>query len=84
MRLKQVIEPNVFFDRLKKFECRFNKLCGLYPAKCNNTAYIGQLKDYKFMQVFELESDDEVALFKTAFKTFGKEAEIKIILENKK
>ena len=80
MKLKAVVEKEEFFNKLIKHKCKFKRVCGVYPANCNKVKYIGQLKNFKEMEVFELNSD-EVEFFRTLFKIF-KDAEIKIDIRN--
>ena len=77
MILKTTVNKQDFFNRLINKKCKFKKVCGLYPAKCKNIKYIGQLKDFKEIEVFQI-NDKEAELFKALFKTF-KNSEIKII-----
>jgi len=79
MQLKAIVDKQEFFNRLIKSKCNFKKICGLYPAKCRNIKYIGQLRNFKEIEVYQL-SEEEAKLFKTLFKLF-KESEI-VIKEN--
>jgi len=76
MQLKTVVDKQVFFDRLVKSKCSFKKICGLYPAKCKNVKYVGQLRNFNEMEVYQL-NDREAELFRAVFKLF-RESEITV------
>ena len=77
MNLKTTINKQDFFNKLIKSKCRFKKIAGLYPAKCKNIKYVGQLKNFKEMEVYQL-SEEEADLLKKCFLLF-QDSEIKII-----
>jgi hypothetical protein len=77
MELKTIIDKEEFFKKLIKSGCKFKKICDLYPAKCKNVKYVGQLKNFKEMEVYQI-SDKEAEFFKTVFKIF-KGSKMKII-----
>jgi len=77
MQLKAIVDKQEFFNRLIKSKCNFKKICGLYPAKCRDIKYIGQLRNFKEMEVYQL-SEEEAKLFKILFKLFK---ESKIIIK---
>ena len=79
MKLKTTINKQEFFDRLIKNKCRFRKICGIYPTNCRNVKYIGQLKNFKEINVYLL-NDKEAEMFKVLFKLFFN-GEIRIIKE---
>jgi hypothetical protein len=78
MKLKTTIDKQEFFEKLIKSKCNFKKICGVYPAKCKSVKYIGKLKNFKEMEVYQLE-DEEAIFFRTFFKIFNKSGEIKEI-----
>ena len=77
MELKAKINKQDFFDKLIKNKCKFKKICGLYPAKCKNIKYVGQLKDFKEMEVYQLE-EKEAEFLKKCFLLF-KNSSIEIV-----
>ena len=66
MKLKAVVEKQEFFNKLIKSNCKFKKICNLYPANCKKTKYIGQLKNFHEVEVFEI-NDNEADFFKLIF-----------------
>jgi len=78
MQLKATVNKQEFFDKLIKSKCNFKRVCGLYPAKCKNVKYIGQLKNFSEISVYQL-NDEEAAFFKKVFTLFpGTQIELEI------
>ena len=82
MKLKAVVDKENFFSKLLNSKCNFKKVCGLYPAKCKNVKYIGQLKTFREIEVYQLE-DEEADFFRSAMKIFkNSKMQIKVNDEN--
>ena len=77
MKLKTTINKQDYFDKLIKNKCKFKKICGLYPAKCKNVKYVGQFKNFKEIDVYQL-NDKEAELLKKVFLLF-KNSTIRIV-----
>ena len=77
MKLKAIVNKQEFFDKLIKSKCRFRKINGLYPASCKSVKYIGQLRNFKEIEVYQLD-EKEAEMFKSVFKLF-KDSKIEIV-----
>ena len=77
MKLKTTINKQDYFDKLIKIKCKFRKVCGLYPAKCKNVKYVGQIKNFTEIDVYQV-NDKEAELLKKVFLLF-KNSTIRIV-----
>jgi len=69
MELKTTIEKKEFFDRLIKSKCKFKKTINLYPIYCDGEFFVGQLKNFKEVDVFKI-NKIEANIIKTTSNIF--------------
>lgn len=79
MELKATIDKKDFFNRLIKNKCKFKKSVNLYPIYCDGIFFVGQLKNFKEVDVFKIDKI-EANIIKTTLNIFQVE-EINITLD---